>query len=153
MIEIWTDGGCEPNPGFGGFAAIVLMAGEAVEITGHAAGTTNNRMEMQAAIAGLTHCRPEWGPIVLHSDSAYLVNGITKWVAGWVARGWQRKPKRVNQPPEPILNLDLWQQIHELDQRLKVRWKHVRGHMGIRWNERADELATQARLEGLKAAT
>lgn len=138
ITEIWTDGGCEPNPGIGGWAAIILRGDEVLEISGLDGATTNNRMEMTAAIRALERCD---GPVLIHSDSAYLVHGITKWLAGWKRNDWKRKGKN----PTPLSNVDLWKRLDELCTARSVQWKHVRGHAGAKWNERADELATAAR--------
>lgn len=146
LLEIWTDGGCEPNPGVGGWAAIILRGGALEkELSGGERDTTNNRMELAAAIAALEFCEPGM-EVVVYSDSQYVVNGITKWVPGWKQLGWQRKTKSMGQSVAP-LNVDLWKRLDALNALRLVRWEWVRGHAGSQWNERADQLAAQARLE------
>jgi len=136
-ITIYTDGGADPNPGIGGWAAILIdpVTGKAREISGGEPRATNNRMELTAAIRALEAlkrpCR-----IDLFTDSLYLRKGITEWLPGWIARGWRRKDGELQ-------NEDLWRRLAELIERHEVHWDWVRGHAGNRWNERADELATQ----------
>jgi len=135
-IRIYTDGGADPNPGTGGWGVVIIRAdGSTDERSGWAPSTTNNRMELQAAIEALA-ALPVGASIELSTDSRYVRQGMTAWVAGWVRRGWQRKSG------EPILNLDLWQRLYELDQERDVRWRWVKGHAGDPLNERADALAT-----------
>lgn len=148
-IEIWTDGGCEPNPGFGGWAAVIIGDdGDKAEMFGHASNTTNQRMELTAPIAAL-ELMPTDIPIVVHSDSKYVVDGIRLWVPGWKANGWQRGTAR---KPQPVANLDLWKRLEEVASARMVTWQWVKGHAGNEWNERADELAGLARLEGVRQA-
>jgi ribonuclease HI len=135
-ITIYTDGGSDPNPGAGGWAAILIdpASGKARELSGGEPVATNNRMELTAAIRALEalkqRCR-----VHLFTDSLYLRKGITEWLPGWIARGWRRK--------EGVLqNEDLWRRLAELIQEHQIRWDWVKGHAGNRWNERADELAT-----------
>ena len=136
-ITIYTDGGADPNPGIGGWAAILIdrATGKAREISGGEPRATNNQMELTAAIHALEAlkrpCR-----IHLFTDSLYLRKGITEWLPGWIARGWRRKGGELQ-------NEDLWRRLAELIERHEVHWDWVRGHAGNRWNERADELATQ----------
>jgi len=136
-VTIYTDGACEPNPGPGGWAALLSYCGHEKILTGHESHTTNNRMELQAAIAALEalkgHCLVE-----LHTDSEYLQRGITEWLPRWIARGWIKSDKR------PVLNVDLWQKLHALTQQHEVHWQWVRGHVGDPQNERVDRLASQA---------
>jgi ribonuclease HI len=135
-VILYTDGGADPNPGTGGWAAILIdpASGKAREISGGEPRTTNNRMELTAAIRGLEAlkrpCR-----VYLFTDSLYLRKGITQWLSGWVARGWRRKDGELQ-------NEDLWRRLAELVERHEVHWDWVRGHSGNPWNERADELAT-----------
>jgi ribonuclease HI len=135
-----TDGACVNNPGPGGWAAILVCGSRRKEITGHDPATTNNRMEITAAIAALealkTPCR-----VSLYTDSTYLIDGITKWIDGWKRRGWQRKKKRV---VEPVPNADLWQRLDAARQLHEVEWLWVKGHAGTAENERADKLAEAA---------
>ena len=138
VVEIWTDGGCKPNPGPGGWAAILRFAGVEKELSGAEAKTTNNRMELTAACAALeTLKRP--CRVVLHTDSEYVKNGITRWHTGWVRRNWR------NAAGDPVANMDLWQRLLAAEKQHQVDWKWVRGHAGDPMNERADVLATRAR--------
>ena len=141
VVEIWTDGGCKPNPGPGGWAAILRFAGVEKELSGAEAKTTNNRMELTAACAALeTLKRP--CRVVLHTDSEYVKNGITRWHTGWVRRNWR------NAAGDPVANMDLWQRLLAAEKQHQVEWKWVRGHAGDPMNERADVLATRARDGG-----
>ncbi len=133
---IYTDGGASPNPGPGGWGAVILDAsGQAEEIAGGEADTTNNRMELLAAISALAHL-PRPSAVTLCTDSRYLRQGITSWVAGWRARGWKRRDGK------PVRNVDLWRRLADMNRRHRVDWRWVKGHAGNEWNERADELAT-----------
>jgi ribonuclease HI len=138
LVEIWTDGGCKPNPGPGGWAAILRYGGKERELTGGEGATTNNRMELTAAAAALEalsrRCQ-----VVLHTDSEYVRNGITRWHTGWVRRNWR------NAAGDPVANMDLWRRLLEANARHDVEWRWVRGHAGDVMNERADQLATAAR--------
>lgn len=135
-VTIYTDGGADPNPGLGGWAAILLdpQTGKALEFSGGEPRATNNRMELTAAIRGLEslkrRCR-----VTVFTDSQYLRKGITLWLPGWVARGWKRKDGELQ-------NEDLWRRLYELIKLHDIRWDWIKGHAGNRWNERADELAT-----------
>jgi ribonuclease HI len=137
-VEIWTDGGCKPNPGPGGWAAILRFRGVERELSGAEPATTNNRMELTAAAEALEAlkrpCR-----VVLHTDSEYLKNGVTRWSTGWVRRNWR------NAAGDPVANIDLWQRILAAAKRHTIEWHWVRGHAGDAMNERADRLATAAR--------
>lgn len=135
-ITIFTDGGCEGNPGPGGWAAILRHEGRTKEISGGDVATTNNRMELQAAIGALRAVR-EPCEIEFVTDSQYLREGITKWVHGWKQRGWRLKTKK------PVKNDDLWRELDALVSRHRVTWKWVRGHSGHAENERCDQLAQQ----------
>ncbi len=138
VVEIWTDGGCKPNPGPGGWAAILRFKGRERELSGAEATTTNNRMELTAAAAALEALtRP--CQVVLHTDSEYLRNGITRWHTGWVRKNWR------NAAGDPVANMDLWRRILDAAKTHTIDWKWVRGHAGDAMNERADVLATQAR--------
>ncbi|MFN5343516.1 MAG: ribonuclease HI [Roseiflexaceae bacterium] len=134
-IDIITDGACSGNPGRGGWAAIVIVAGRVDEYSGSELNTTNNRMELTAAIEGLRHA-PQAGPITMVCDSQYVINGITKWVHGWQRNEWRT---RENQPVE---NRDLWEALVAVSSP-RVRWQHVKGHSGHALNERANTLAQQ----------
>ncbi len=137
-VEIWTDGGCKPNPGPGGWAAILRYRDSLRELSGAAADTTNNRMELTAAAEALEAlkrpCR-----IILHTDSEYLKNGITRWHTGWVRNNWR------NAAGDPVKNMDLWRRVLDAAKPHEIDWRWVRGHSGDVMNERADELATAAR--------
>jgi ribonuclease HI len=137
-VEIWTDGGCKPNPGPGGWAAILRYRDNVRELSGAAADTTNNRMELTAAAEALEAlkrpCR-----IILHTDSEYLRNGITRWHAGWVRKNWR------NAAGDPVKNMDLWRRILDAAKTHAIDWRWIRGHSGDEMNERADRLATAAR--------
>jgi ribonuclease HI len=130
-VTIHTDGACLGNPGPGGWAAILEYGSVAKEIVGGEIATTNNRMEMQAAIEALTRLK-EHCEVDLHTDSEYLRDGITKWIRAWKARGWKKKVK----------NKDLWLRLDEVSSRHTVAWHWVRGHSGHPKNERCDVLAT-----------
>jgi ribonuclease HI len=135
-VTIYTDGGADPNPGAGGWAAILLdpSSGKAMELSGGEPHATNNRMELTAAIRGLESLKRRC-KVQLFTDSQYLRKGITQWLPGWVARGWRRKDGELQ-------NEDLWRRLHELIKLHDVRWDWIKGHAGNHWNERADELAT-----------
>ncbi|MFH1084480.1 MAG: ribonuclease HI, partial [Chloroflexota bacterium] len=137
-VTIYTDGGCDPNPGPGGWGAVLVAGPHATEISGAAPRTTNNRMELTAAIEALKRLRRRCD-VVVYTDSTYLRNGITAWLAGWQARGWRKANG------EPVENADLWQALAEEAARHQVQWHWLRGHRGHQHNERADRLATEAR--------
>jgi len=136
QVIIYTDGGCDPNPGTGGWAAVLQCGRNIKELSGGALETTNNRMEMTAAIHALESLK---SPCVvdLHTDSQYVQRGITEWLPNWKRRGFRRKGGEV-------LNADLWRRLDELAACHEVRWIWVRGHAGDPMNERCDELAAQA---------
>ncbi|MGD9365448.1 MAG: ribonuclease HI [Desulfobacteraceae bacterium] len=137
-ILIYTDGGALNNPGPGGYGVVIVNGKHTRELSKGFRRTTNNRMELLACIVGLSAIKHP-GPIVLHSDSRYVVNGITKgWARKWRANGWVKSNK------EPALNADLWEQLLQLCDKHEVAFRWVKGHAGIAGNERCDELATQA---------
>jgi ribonuclease HI len=136
-VCIYSDGGCEPNPGPGAWAVILEYGGHRRELSGSALATTNNRMELQAAIAGLQALK-ESCVVDLFTDSEYLKDGITVWVTAWKRGGWKAKSKK------PVKNVDLWKQLDELAAQHQVTWHWVRGHSGHPQNERCDQLATEA---------
>jgi ribonuclease HI len=143
IVEIFTDGACSGNPGPGGWGAILRYDGHEKEIFGGEPATTNNRMEMMAAIQALESLkRPV--PARLHTDSQYLRDGITRWIAGWKRRGWLTAEK------QPVKNVDLWQRLEAAVAPHKVEWVWVRGHAGHPGNERADALARRGLAETLK---
>ncbi|MHA6334414.1 ribonuclease HI [Qipengyuania sp. CAU 1752] len=136
-VEIFTDGACKGNPGPGGWGVLLRMGRHEKELSGNEPDTTNNRMELRAAIEGL-NALIEPCEVTLYSDSKYVVDGITKWVHGWKKRGW------VNASKKPVRNDDLWHELIEAEQRHRVTWRWVRGHDGHTENERVDRLASDA---------
>ncbi|MDD2899414.1 MAG: ribonuclease HI [Desulfuromonadaceae bacterium] len=136
MVEIFCDGACSGNPGPGGYGAILRYGGKVKELSGGARETTNNRMEMTAAIEALRQltrpCR-----VLITTDSQYLVKGMTEWISGWQRKGWRNSKK------EPVVNRDLWELLLELSQSHAVQWKWVKGHAGHIENERCDQLARE----------
>lgn len=135
-LVIYTDGACSGNPGPGGWGALLLYKGREKELWGGEPDTTNNRMEMMAAIQALESLKPDYkGDIILWTDSKYLLDGITKWIHGWKKRGWRKADKK------PVLNKDLWQRLDAVVESKAIEWKWVKGHAGVEGNERADELA------------
>ena len=142
VVEIWTDGGCKPNPGPGGWAAILKFKGNVRELSGGDGDTTNNRMELTAAAQALTALKRPC-VVKLHTDSEYLKNGITRWHQGWVRKNWR------SSTGDPVKNMDLWKLILEAAKPHQIEWLWVKGHSGDAMNDRADELATAAR-EALK---
>ncbi len=137
IIEIWTDGACSGNPGPGGWGALLKSCGHEKELCGGEAETTNNRMEMQAAIEALNALKKP-SRVRLHTDSTYLKDGLTKWIHGWKRNGWKTAAKK------PVKNKDLWQALDEATARHEIEWLWVKGHAGDPGNERADELARAA---------
>jgi ribonuclease HI len=137
-VEIWTDGGCKPNPGPGGWAAILRFRGVEKELSGGDRQTTNNRMELTAAASALEALKKP-SKVVVYTDSEYVKNGITRWMTGWVRKNWR------GASGDPVKNMDLWQRLLEAEKTHDVEWKWVRGHNGDEMNERADRLATEAR--------
>ena len=136
IIELYTDGSCLGNPGPGGWAVLLRWRGHEKELSGGEAETTNNRMELTAAIEGLNAIqRPS--KITLTTDSRYVIQGINEWMAGWVARGWKTASK------QPVKNQDLWQDLHKAIQPHDIDWRWVKGHAGHAENERVDVLARQ----------
>ncbi|MBX7527489.1 ribonuclease HI [Qipengyuania vesicularis] len=137
QVEIFTDGACKGNPGPGGWGALLRMGQHEKEMSGGEAETTNNRMEMTAAIRALGALR-ETCEVALHTDSKYLIDGITKWIHGWKKRGW------VNAAKKPVVNEDLWRELDALRSKHQVTWHWVKGHSGHPENERVDQLASDA---------
>jgi ribonuclease HI len=136
-VEIFCDGACSGNPGPGGYGAILRYNGTEKEISGGAADTTNNRMELTAVIEALRQlkrpCR-----VSITTDSQYVVKGMTEWIEGWQRKGWKNSKK------EPVLNRDLWESLLEVTRQHTVQWVWVRGHAGHPENERCDVLAREA---------
>ncbi len=135
-VIIHTDGACSGNPGPGGWGAIIRDGGKTTEIKGGEAATTNNRMELLAAISALESL-PDNTPAELHTDSQYLRDGITQWLHNWKKNGWRTSDKK------PVKNVDLWKRLEAAAERHQVTWHWVRGHVGQDENERADELARE----------
>lgn len=144
-VEIYTDGACSGNPGPGGWGALLSYKGTTKEICDGEVLTTNNRMELFAAIAALeTLKRP--AQVKLNTDSTYLRDGITKWIHNWKRNGWRTSDKK------PVKNADLWQRLEKAIEIHEVSWHWVKGHAGHGGNERADELARQGMAPFLKDA-
>lgn len=133
-VVIYTDGGCRPNPGVGGWAAILDYKGAIKELSGGEPQTTNNRMELQAVIEALSALKRPCA-VVLHTDSEYVKRGITEWMPQWRRRGWARKEGALK-------NKDLWMKLDTLQGKHDIRWEWVPGHAGVAFNERCDELAS-----------
>ncbi|MBX3396965.1 MAG: ribonuclease HI [Phycisphaerae bacterium] len=136
QVIIYTDGACHGNPGPGGWAAILVHGTARREISGAEPATTNNRMEIRAAIEALRALR-EPCAVVLYTDSEYVCKAMSEWLPKWKAKGWRRGR-------EPLKNVDLWQQLDEAASRHQVKWMWVRGHAGHPENERCDQLANEA---------
>ena len=134
--DLYTDGACSGNPGPGGWGVLIRRGAEEETRCGGAPETTNNRMELQAAIEALKAV-PSGGAATLHTDSSYVRDGITRWIAGWKAGGWKTAARK------PVKNRDLWQELDDLRNGRRIEWRWVRGHAGDPGNERADELARQ----------
>ena len=145
LVEIFTDGACRGNPGPGGWAALLRYGEAAKTISGAERDTTNNRMELMAAIQGLEALnRPS--QVELTTDSEYVRQGITQWVAGWKRRGWRKANK------QPVLNQDLWQRLDAANTRHEVQWHWVKGHSGHVENEAVDQAANVA-IDAMLAAS
>lgn len=145
-IIIYTDGACKGNPGPGGWGVLLRAAdGTVKELCGGELGTTNNRMEMTAVIQALAQLKRPC-QVTLHLDSQYVLKGITEWLAGWKAKGWQTASK------QPVKNVDLWQRLDELvsGQGHAIEWQWVKGHAGDPGNERADALANRGVEQALR---
>lgn len=133
---IYTDGACLGNPGPGGWAALVRVGTESTTLCGGDSSTTNNRMEMQAVIASLTHL-PEPFDIQLYTDSRYVINGINDWIDTWSMNNWRTANRK------PVKNKELWQELHARTQEHSITWHWVRGHSGDQFNELVDRLARE----------
>jgi len=136
VVVIHTDGACSGNPGPGGWGAVLQYNGRVRELKGGEALTTNNRMELTAAIEALNALKRPC-EVELHTDSNYLKDGLTKWIHGWKRNGWRTADKK------PVKNVELWQALDEAVQRHRIDWHWVKGHAGDPMNERADELANE----------
>ena len=135
-VIIYTDGGCEPNPGLGGWGVVMQYKGTLKELSGSEAVTTNNRMELTAVIKGLRSLK-ESSKVELWSDSTYVVYGLRDWLDAWIERGWRTAAKK------PVKNMDLWEQLAELREVHEITCFWVKGHASHPENERCDELATR----------
>jgi ribonuclease HI len=143
-VEIWTDGACSGNPGPGGWGAILRYGASEKDLCGGEALTTNNRMELTAAISALEALkRPS--AVGLHTDSQYLRDGVMAWMANWKRNGWRTRDRK------PVKNEDLWRRLDEATERHEIDWRWVRGHAGDSMNERADELARRGMAPFLPA--
>ncbi len=140
VVEIFTDGACKGNPGPGGWGALLCYKGHEHELWGGERDTTNNRMELTAAIQALATLKRSC-EVRLVTDSEYVMKGINEWMPGWKKRGWKTAAK------QPVKNADLWQQLDEQAARHKIEWRWVRGHTGHPGNERADALANRGVAE------
>ena len=135
-VVVYTDGACSGNPGPGGWGAILISGAHRKELSGGEAGTTNNRMELLAAISALEALKAP-SRVELHTDSKYVQDGIGKWIHGWKKNGWKTAAKT------PVKNAELWQRLDAARNRHEVDWRWVKGHAGHLENERADELARE----------
>lgn len=138
MIEVFTDGACRGNPGPGGWGALLRYKDTIKKLSGATADTTNNRMELTAAIEALKAIKNETHTIQLTTDSKYVKDGVTQWLSGWKSRGWKTAQKK------PVKNVDLWIEMDKLVSRLTIEWFWVKGHSGHTENELVDELANEA---------
>ena len=134
-ITVFTDGASRGNPGPGGWGSVVVEENKVTELGGREDDTTNNKMEITAAIEALSILETG-SQVILHTDSSYLINGITKWVSGWKRNGWKTKTK------EEVMNRDLWERLVDVVTGKSIEWNYVGGHSGIVGNERCDEIAT-----------
>ncbi len=143
QVTIYTDGACAGNPGPGGWGVILIYGSRRKELSGGAAATTNNRMELTAAISAL-EALTKPARVDIHTDSEYVQKGISAWIKGWKRNGWRTSTK------QPVKNAELWQRLDAAQARHEVHWHWVRGHAGHAENERADELARQGMAPFLK---
>lgn len=144
VVEIFTDGACRGNPGPGGWGVVLRYKGKEKELYGAEAETTNNRMELTAAIMSLESLKRPC-KVELTTDSQYVRQGITEWINGWKKRGWKNSAKK------PVKNIDLWQRLDQITVKHQVEWHWVKGHSGHDENERADALANRG-IDELKAS-
>ncbi len=144
LVEIFTDGACSGNPGPGGWGVILCWRGNEKELFGGEPETTNNRMELMAAIKGLRALKRQ-SRVVLYTDSTYVRDGVTQWIHGWKRNGWKTAARK------PVKNADLWRALDEIAQSHDVEWRWVKGHAGHEGNERADELARRGASEAAGA--
>ena len=146
IVKIFTDGACRGNPGPGGWAAILRYNAVAKEISGFERYTTNNRMEMMAAIRALEAIKRR-SKIEVYTDSQYLKKGMEEWITGWKQKGW------INSKKDPVANSDLWKELDQLASTHQITWHWVKGHAGHPENERVDQLANQAIDENFTSST
>ena len=139
-VDIWTDGACSGNPGPGGWGALLKSSDKSKELYGSDADTTNNRMELMAAIEALNALKKA-SQVRLHTDSTYVKDGLTKWIHGWKRNGWKTASKK------PVKNKDLWQALDAACERHEIEWIWVKGHAGDPGNEKADALARRGAEE------
>ncbi len=144
-VKIYTDGACRGNPGPGGWGALLLAKGKERELCGGEPATTNNRMELTAAIRGLSALTRRCN-VVVYTDSEYVRRGIDEWMVGWKDRGWKTAARK------PVKNQDLWVELDKLTSKHDVSWRWVRGHTGNPGNERADQLANLGLEQSLRGA-
>ena len=137
QVEMYTDGACRGNPGPGGWAALLIAGKERKELSGAEAATTNNRMELMAAIAGLEALRRRCA-VQLYTDSKYVLQGASEWLTQWKARGWRTASR------QPVKNQDLWERLDAATAAQDIEWHWVRGHSGHEGNEFVDQLANRA---------
>ena len=137
-IELYTDGACSGNPGAGGWGALLRWHGHEKELSGGEAETTNNRMEMMAVMEGLRAVKKKSADVHVYTDSKYVMDGVTKWLEGWKAKGWKTAAKK------PVKNQDLWEALDSLIRQHRVEFTWVKGHSGHPENERVDKLAVSA---------
>jgi ribonuclease HI len=138
-VIIYTDGGCDPNPGRGAWAALVMIDGKETELSGAEPATTNNRMELTAAIHALRSLKTS-SQVDLYTDSIYLMKGITEWISKWLVKNWRGSNG-------PVLNKELWQSLLTETARHSIKWHWVKGHSTNRYNQRVDALVQKARLK------
>jgi ribonuclease HI len=138
LVEIYADGACRGNPGPGGWAALLIFGERRKEISGSENHTTNNRMELLAAISGLEALKKVPTKARVYTDSQYVIKGISEWVANWKQRGWKTADKK------PVKNQDLWERLDALAEKHDLEWHWVPGHAGVEGNERVDQLANEA---------
>lgn len=145
ILTIYTDGACSGNPGPGGWGVLLQYGDSEKTLKGGDPNTTNNRMEMTAAIKAIEAINETYtGEIILWTDSTYVMKGITEWIHGWKKKNWIKSDKK------PVINTDLWKVLDNLNSQKNIQWNWVKGHAGVEGNERADELARQG-LEEIRS--
>ena len=145
ILTIYTDGACSGNPGPGGWGVLLQYGDSEKTLKGGDPNTTNNRMEMTAAIKAIEAINETYtGEIILWTDSTYVMKGITEWIHGWKKKNWVKSDKK------PVINTDLWKVLDNLNSQKNIQWNWVKGHAGVEGNERADELARQG-LEEIRS--